>query len=72
MRVDAFGTASTVWVEDTANNDQLSPDCVNSQGNRETGFLTFQLNAGDVLGYDQNSGTNATVDGSWRITESPV
>jgi len=72
MILDTFGASSRVWVSLTNTNDQISKDLINIVGGLDTGLLEFQMNSGDVLGYDQNVGSNASVDGIWRVTELPA
>jgi len=69
MVLDGLGAATSVHVElNPTGGDQISEDL--TVVNSSTKILEFDMAAGDVLGYDQNSGTNASVDGVWSIQET--
>lgn len=65
---DGFGAGTSLHV--VAAGQQVSADLtvINEQSDQ----LTFNLVAGETLGYTQDSGTNASVDGVWTIQESPA
>jgi len=67
---DNFGAGTQLHVElNPTGGSQVSAD--NSVVDTKTD-AEFDMVAGDVLGYDQDTGTNATVDGVWSIQESDV
>jgi len=69
--VNAFGAATDVHIErNPTSGDVISRPMI--AGATESGIIEFDLEAGDTLGYDQNSGTNATIDGVWSVQESPA
>lgn len=69
--LDALGAAVDVHIErNPTGGDVLSVDL--TAAGQTTGIIEFDLAAGDTLGYDQNAGTNATIDGVWSIQESPA
>jgi len=66
--LDALGAAVDVHIErNPTGGNQVSTDL--TVVGQSTGLLELDLVAGDTLGYDQNSGTNATIDGVWSIAE---
>lgn len=69
--LDGLGAAADVHIErNPTSGDQISLDL--TAAGQSTGIIEFDLEAGDTLGYDQNSGTNASIDGVWSIQETPA
>lgn len=67
---DAFGAGTKIHVElNPTGGKQVSAD--NSVVDTKTD-AEFDMVAGEVLGYDQDVGSNATVDGVWTIQESLI
>lgn len=67
---DAFGAGTEINIELT-NTGQILSEALSVVDVKSPNY-TFSLVAGDVLGYDQDAGTNASVDGIWTIEESPA
>jgi len=65
---DAFGAGTSLHV--VAASQQVSSDF--TVVNIQSPFIEGDLEAGETLGYTQDSGTNASVDGVWSIQESPA
>jgi len=65
---DAFGAGTSLHV--VAAGNQVSPDL--SVVDVQSDPIALNLIAGETLGYTQDSGTNASVDGVWVIQESPA
>jgi len=65
---DAFGAGTLIRI--IAGGEIMSPDLlvINVQSLPIEGDLA----AGETLGYTQDTGSNATVDGIWSIQESPA
>jgi len=65
---DDFGAGTTLHV--VAGGEQVSTDL--SVVNVQSDNLTVDLVAGETLGYTQDAGSNASVDGIWSVQESPA
>lgn len=68
--VDNFGASSIVIIRlDPPAGPRLSIDIIVIDQKNDA---EFDMTANQVLGYSQNIGSNATVDGVWTIQESLV
>jgi len=66
--VDSFGASSLVNVRlDPPGGARVSADIIVTD---EKTDAEFDMIAGEVLGYSQNVGSNATIDGVWTIQET--
>ncbi len=67
--VDAFGAATIIHIEINPTAGVVASGGV-TVVDIQSDIVEVDLAAGDVLGYDQDAGTNGTVDGVWSIQES--
>lgn len=70
MFLDNGGAAGAVWISLGGAGGQVISTKIIAAGNSTT--TKGSMVAGDILGYDQDMGNNATVDGNFTILEYPA
>jgi len=65
---DAFGAGTEIKVQIAGNQASPALSVVAVQSDNMQGVVL----AGETIGYSQDSGSNASVDGVWTITETPA
>lgn len=65
---DDFGAGTSLHV--VAHGQQVSPDL--AVVDVQSDVIEDDLAAGETLGYTQNIGSNASVDGVWTVQETPA